>query len=76
MTGFNSQVGGGIYRIQIETDRSEVFNTIQMVARSFIDTEQTRKVVVSQKEKTTGTEESSVCYGVCEENKGDGKNEN
>ena len=64
MTGFNTQVGGGLYRIQIETDRSEVFNVIQDMARAFIDTEQMNKVVVSKNENTTVTEHSSVCAKV------------
>lgn len=39
VTGFNTQVGGGLYRIQIETDRKEVYDEIQRVARSFVDSE-------------------------------------
>ena len=64
MTGFNTQVGGGFYRIQIETDRSEVFNVIQDMARAFIDTEQMNKVVVSKSENNTVAEHSSVCAKV------------
>ncbi len=63
MTGFNTQVGGGLYRIQIETDRSEVFNVIQDMARAFVDTERTSAVVVSKKEKANAngvSEHSSV----------------
>lgn len=41
MTGFNTQVGGGLYRIQIETDRKEVYYEIQRVAREFVDAENT-----------------------------------
>lgn len=52
MTGFNTQVGGGLYRIQIETDRKEVYDEIQRVAREFVDSE---KVVVSKNENTTVT---------------------
>lgn len=60
MTGFNTQVGGGLYRIQIETDRSEVFNVIQDMARAFIDTEQMNKVAVSKNEKATPCSEKLV----------------
>lgn len=66
MTGFNTQVGGGMYRLQLETDRVEVFNAIQKMARQFVDTEKPRKVVVSKNENATVAEKSSVC--VCEEN--------
>lgn len=41
MTGFNAQVGGCLYRIQIETDRKEVYDEIQRVAREFVDAENT-----------------------------------
>ena len=63
MTGFNTQVGFGLYRIQIETDRVEVFKAIQNLAREFVDTEKPRQVVVSKNEKATAqgvTECSSV----------------
>lgn len=53
MTGFNTQVGGGVYRIQIETDREEVFKVIQKLARQFVDSESTNAVDVSKKEITT-----------------------
>lgn len=53
MTGFNTQVGGGMYRLQLETNRVEVFNAIQNMAREFVDTEKPCKVVVSEKEKVT-----------------------
>lgn len=69
MTGFNTQVGGGMYRIQLETDRVEVFNAVQNMARKFVDTEKSRKEVVSKNEKTTATEKTSVCNCVvCPEN--------
>lgn len=61
MTGFNTQVGGDLYRIQIETDRKEVYDEIQRVARSFVDSE---KVVVSKNENTTVAEKSSASAGV------------
>ena len=35
MTGYNSQVGGGMYRIQMETNRHEVYDCVQSVIRSF-----------------------------------------
>lgn len=47
MTGFNTQVGGGMYLIQIETDRKEAYDEIQLVARSYVDAE---AVGVSKKE--------------------------
>jgi hypothetical protein len=66
MTGFNTQVGGGMYRIQIETDRADVYKAIQKMAREFVDQENQCKVVVSKNEKTTVAEQSSVC-GCCGE---------
>lgn len=66
MTGFNTQVGGGTYRIQIETDRAEVYKAIQKMAREFVDQENQCKVVVSKNENTTVTEKTSVC-GCCVE---------
>ena len=60
MTGFNTQVGGGLYRIQIETDRPEVFNVIQDMARAFVDTERTQKADDPKKENTTPCSEKLV----------------
>lgn len=60
MTGFNTQVGGGLYRIQIETDRPEVFNVIQDMARAFVDTERTQKADAPKKEKATPCSEKLV----------------
>lgn len=56
MTGFNTQIGGGLYRIQIETDRLEVFNVIQDMARAFVDTERTQKVDAPPKKATPCSE--------------------
>jgi hypothetical protein len=50
MTGFNTQVGGGMYCVQVETDRKEAYDEIQRVARSFVDAE---AVGVSKKENAT-----------------------
>ena len=69
MTGFNTQAGGGVYRIQIETDSQRAYNVIQEVARAFVDLEQ---VVVSKDEKPTVAEETSVCACVCPENTKEG----
>ena len=66
MTGYNSQVGGGMYRIQMETNRREVYDCVQRVIRSFIDAERPEGVVISKNETTTVAEKSSV--GVCPEN--------
>lgn len=66
MTGYNSQVGGGMYRIQMETNRREVYDCVQNVIRAFVDSEQSGRVVISKNETTTVAEKSSV--GVCEEN--------
>ena len=63
MTGFNTQVGFGLYRIQIETDRVEVYKAIQKLAREFVDSEQTNKVDAAKNETPTAqgvTECSSV----------------
>lgn len=65
MTGFNTQVGGGVYRIQIETDNQRAYKTIQEVVRAFVDLEQ---VVVSKMENSTVAEETSVCDCVYPEN--------
>lgn len=62
MTGFNAQVGGGLYRIQIETNRPEVFKVIQDMARDFVDTEQINKEVVSKRENTT-VQDVATKYG-------------
>ena len=66
MTGYNSQVGGGMYRIQMETNKREVYDCVQSVIRSFIDMEQPDRVVISKNETTTVAEKTSV--GVCAEN--------
>ena len=63
MTGFNSQVGGGIFRIQFETDNQRAHKVVESVIQAFVDLEQVKadakRVVVSKNEKTTG---------ICEEN--------
>ena len=64
MTGFNTQVGSGLYRIQIETDRVEVYNAIQNLARKFVDAEKPRQVVVSKKAKTTAAQGVTENYSV------------
>ena len=66
MTGYNSQVGGGVYRIQMETNRREVYDCVQNVIRAFVDSEQSGRVVISKNETATVAEHSSV--GVCAEN--------
>lgn len=65
MTGFNSQVGGGVFRVQFETDNQTAYKTVESVIRAFVDLEQiktddTTQVVVYKNEKTT--------CGVCEAN--------
>lgn len=68
MTGFNTQVGGGVYSIQVVTDNKKVYMGVQDFVRSFIDQENAQEVVVSEMENTTHIEHSSVCGGVCPEN--------
>ena len=68
MTGYNSQVGGGVYKIQMETNRRDVYDCVQSVIRSFIDAEQLGRVVNSKTENTTVAEKSSVCDGMYPEN--------
>lgn len=63
MTGYNSQVGGGMYRIQMETNRREVYDYIQNEIMDIIDEEKLDEAVISGTATTTLAEESSV--GVC-----------
>lgn len=64
MTGYNSQVGGGVYRIQFETSNQLAYKTVEAVIRSFVDLE---GVAVSKNENTTQVSEASS-VGVCPEN--------
>jgi hypothetical protein len=66
MTGFNSQVGGGVYKIQFDTNNQKAYRIVQDIIRTFIDLENAQKVVVSKNENTTLVEECSVCG--CPEN--------
>lgn len=66
MTNFNSQVGGGVYRIQMVTNNKEAYERVQEVIRGFVDLEEAQKVVVSKNENTTLAEKCSVCS--CQEN--------
>ena len=68
MTGYNSQGGGGMYKIQVETDRHEVYDCLQNVIRAFVDTEQLKRVVFSKNETTTVAEKTTVCGCNCQEN--------
>lgn len=61
MTNFNTQVGGGVYRIQFETDNQKAYMAVQSLARLLVDHENAEKVVASEMEKTTHTEHSSAC---------------
>lgn len=61
MTGFNTQVDGVVYRIQFETDNQRAYKVVQAVIRSFVDLDNANEVDVSKMEKTTHTEECSVC---------------
>lgn len=45
MTGFNTQVGDGLYRIQIETNNQDAYKIIQSVARAYVDAEQNKNTV-------------------------------
>lgn len=51
MTGFNTQVGDGVYRLQFETDIRQNYEAVQAVARACLD----GRVVVSKSEITTPT---------------------
>lgn len=64
MTGYNSQVGGSVYRIQFETSNQRAYKTVEAVIRAFVDLE---GVVVSKNENTTHVSEVSS-VGVCPEN--------
>lgn len=68
MTNFNTQVGGGVYRIQFETDNQRAYKVVKEIVRSFVDMDSSNEVAVSKMEKTTHTEHSSTCDGICPEN--------
>ena len=68
MTNFNTQVGSGVYRMQFETDNQRAYKVVKEIVRSFVDMDSSNEVAVSKMEKTTHTEHSSACGGVCTEN--------
>ena len=61
MTGFNAQVGGGVYRIQFETDNKKYYKVLKEVIRAFVDQDNAHEVAVSKTENATHTEEYSEC---------------
>lgn len=61
MTNFNTQVGGGVYRIQMVTNNKEAYELMQEIIRGFVDLEEAQKVVVSKNENTTHIELFSAC---------------
>lgn len=61
MTGFNAQVGDGVYRIQFETDSSKYYRVVKEVIRAFVDQDNANEVAVSKMEKGALVEECSVC---------------
>ena len=61
MTNFNTQVGGGVYRIQFETDNQKAYKAVQEVIRAFVDMDNSNEVALSKTEETTHTEHSSAC---------------
>lgn len=63
MTGFNTQVGDGVYRLQFETDIRQNYEAVQAVARACLD----GRVVVSKSEITTPTGWISVKDGLPED---------
>lgn len=54
-TGFNTQVGGGEYRLQFETDNKEHYLLMQEMARKCVDSEK-----VAAKSKKSPCETCSV----------------